>query len=67
MKSLKLNKINKSQLNNEQMKSVLGGNCCGCGCHYAGSGGSSTTANGNANHAGGLNSATPWQEVVCSF
>ena len=56
MKSLKLNKINRSQLNDEQMIKLKGGDSvgvCGCGCCYAGQpGGSSLNANGseNANH-----------------
>jgi len=50
MKSLKLNKINKNQLNAEQMKGISGGRTdCVCGCAYANQGGSSINANGLAN------------------
>lgn len=57
MKSLKLNRINKSQLNKEQMSNVYGGSqVCGCGCCYSGSGGSSTDDNGMANANDGLRS-----------
>ena len=38
------------------MKHVIGGTVCGCGCCYAGQGGSSTDDNGAANFAGGLHS-----------
>ncbi|HAL64615.1 MAG: Uncharacterized protein XD81_1479 [Bacteroidetes bacterium 38_7] len=55
MKSLKLNKLSVNQLSKKQMSSVTGGErVCGCGCCYAGNGGSSTNSNGHANLDGGL-------------
>jgi len=54
MKNLKLNALNKKQLNKREMNTILGGGTCGCGCAYADNGGSSTNDNGSANAAGGL-------------
>ena len=56
MKSLKLNKLNQSILNKDQMKKVRGGDfhVCSCGCCYANNGGSSTADNAIANNEGGL-------------
>ncbi|MFW6222147.1 MAG: TIGR04149 family rSAM-modified RiPP [Bacteroidota bacterium] len=67
MKSLKLNKINRSQLSKEQMNAVTGGGSCSCSCYYAGEpGGSSTTDNGLANWEGGLSSVKgETQMVIC--
>ncbi|MCK9346820.1 MAG: TIGR04149 family rSAM-modified RiPP [Bacteroidales bacterium] len=56
MKSFKLNNLEYSSLNEKEMKHVIGGTVCGCGCCYAGQGGSSTDDNGAANYAGGLHS-----------
>lgn len=56
---LKLHEISGSELNELEMCRVLGGGevgCCQCGCKYANSGGSSTSANNSANNAGGLTS-----------
>lgn len=47
---IKLNNLAKNNLDNREMKELKGGNVCGCGCCYAGSGGSSTEANGSANN-----------------
>jgi natural product precursor len=60
MKNMKLNALENQSLNNKEMNKVRGGGqgdpCC-CGCNYAGTpGGSSTSANDNANTAGGLHS-----------
>ena len=54
MKSLKVNQLEKNHLSTKEQKNVTGGNCCGCGCHYANSGGSSVSGNGNANYNGSL-------------
>ena len=54
LKQLKLNQLSREDLNNRQMKSLKGGNSCGCGCHYANEpGGASTFDNQNANSASG--------------
>lgn len=53
MKELKLKNLSESKLNSKQMKNINGGettkHTCGCGCLYAGEGGSSTTDNLHAN------------------
>ena len=54
MKKLKLNVLSEGNLSKLEMNQVKGGTCCGCSCYYAGSGGSSTNDNGNANNASGL-------------
>jgi natural product precursor len=60
MKSLKLNELSTKQLTHEQMSSVTGGaQVCGCGCCYAGNGGSSTNDNGHANLDNG------WYSTAC--
>ncbi|MBN1990534.1 MAG: TIGR04149 family rSAM-modified RiPP [Bacteroidales bacterium] len=67
MKTLKLNKIEASKLNNREMNDVKGGAQCGCGCNYEGSGGSSSFDNGHANYSGGKFSGgvqTYWLEEV---
>ena len=55
MKSLKLNNLEKSSLNEKEMKHVTGGDStiCYCGCLYANQGGSSTVDNGCANSVHG--------------
>jgi natural product precursor len=63
MKKIKLNQLALEKLQNQEMKMLNGGYslvchddglCCGCGCYYANSGGSSATDNQNANSAGRL-------------
>lgn len=61
MRNIKLTKINDSVLTEQEMSNIRGGKTmattnCSCACRYANSGGSSTSANGNANNAGGLSS-----------
>ncbi|NHB69820.1 rSAM-modified peptide [Bacteroidales bacterium M08MB] len=57
MKKLKLNQLSKAELENREMSAIKGGNCCGCGCHYEGQpGGSSTTSNRDANYKYGYDS-----------
>ena len=65
-------KINLVQLSKKEIKSVKAGmpipsgyviecdseHCCGCGCYYAQSGGSSTSANKSANYDNDLYSPT---------
>jgi len=60
-------KLKLTSLSETEMKKVSGGQIvkmyvwvggCGCGCHYAGSGGSSFVDNTNANIEGGLYSPT---------
>lgn len=45
---LKLNQLSKAELNEREMNFIKGGSCS-CGCHYAGSGGSSSCENSQAN------------------
>lgn len=54
-KKLKLNSLAKNNLNEKEMSKIKGGGwTCGCGCHYANSGGSSIDANAAANYDGEL-------------
>jgi natural product precursor len=46
-------KFNLYKFNEKEMKEIQGGYICGCACQYATTGGSSTAANGVANHDGG--------------
>ena len=60
MKSLKLSHLEKSKINKVEMQNTKGSGCtsgcgCGCGCIYEGQpGGSSTSANKNANTGQGI-------------
>lgn len=66
MNSLKLNKLNKNLLSNEQMKGVTGGaSGCSCGCCYANQGGSSIYDNCLANRDGCLKS--PCEEKMWAW
>ena len=56
--SLKLHQMASEILSNREMKEIRGGyGDCYCGCRYAGSGGSSTEANCQANFEGRLTTA----------
>jgi len=55
MKTLKMNLVESSILNEKEMSAVQGGRDCTCGCLYANNGGSTTDANGKANSSGGPN------------
>lgn len=51
-----------------EMSAVKGGDhCCGCGCQYANSGGSSSNANGAANQKGGLASYVGAPLYCCEY
>lgn len=51
---IKLNKLNREELDKREMKSLVGGTQdCGCGCNYEGYNGSSIQANLEANVKGG--------------
>ena len=45
LRKLKINQLGKNELEKRQMNSLIGGNCCGCGCN----GPSGTWDNANAN------------------
>jgi natural product precursor len=47
---LKLNALNKQNLEEKQMDALRGGGMCNCSCYYANSGGSSINANMMANY-----------------
>lgn len=64
MKTLKLTQLEKNLLLEKEMENVKGGNTCGCGCKYAGSGGSSTANNGNANLSNNLHSGTDHDRIL---
>jgi natural product precursor len=67
-KNIKLNNLAKNTITEREMNRVKGGcldTCCGCGCAYAGNGGSSVQDNKNANAAGNKFSPQPWQDYVC--
>jgi natural product precursor len=63
MKNLKLNSLEKREMND--IKGGTPGDCCGCACAYANTGGSSSVNNGNANQAGGLNSTASIKRYWC--
>lgn len=51
---IKLNKLNREELDKREMKSLVGGTQdCGCGCNYENYQGSSTQDNRDANIRGG--------------
>lgn len=56
MKDLKLNNLSKNKLEKKELNNARGGQLCGCGCYYSGSGGSSSNDNGCANADGGMRS-----------
>lgn len=56
LEEIKLNNLAKNSLANREMRDLKGGKSCQCSCCYAGSGGSSTTDNGNANATNGYHS-----------
>lgn len=59
LQKIKLNNLAENSLANREMKQLMGGATCQCSCHYAGSGGSSTRDNGNANAEHGYVSHDP--------
>ena len=60
MKKMKLTSLAKNEIKRTEMNTIKGMGCssgcgCGCGCIYEGHpGGSSTSANGNANNGQGI-------------
>jgi len=61
-KNLKLNALAAKTLSDTEMNEVKGGGrYCSCGCQYASSGGSSISANCDANYAGGIETTYPVQ------
>nr|WP_302829735.1 TIGR04149 family rSAM-modified RiPP [uncultured Bacteroides sp.] len=79
LKKLKLNEIEKVELNEREMCRVLGGGtsgCCQCGCMYADSNGSSSSDNSSANNKFGYTSdpsihpccdAETIQSIICNY
>lgn len=64
---LKLNQIEKSEMENREMNNLKGGgDSCSCGCHYASTGGSSYADNRKANWTGGQTSYGGGETVTCS-
>jgi natural product precursor len=61
IKSLKLNQIERVALKEREMNTLLGGECCGCGCH----GPSSTNDNYTANYYAGY-SQSRGGNIVCA-
>lgn len=51
MRKIRLDTLEKNQLDARAMNAVKGGNICGCACAYEGKGGSDTEDNSNANIA----------------
>lgn len=51
IKRFKLNALSAESLRQKEMNAIVGGNSCGCSCAYADRGGSSTSANRDANYA----------------
>lgn len=52
LKKLSLHKLEEEVLADQTMRCLKGGGSCTCGCHYAGSGGSSTGMNDATNFGG---------------
>jgi len=52
MEKFKLNRLSENRLKRREMRELIGGTTCGCGCK----GPSSNLDNGTANHDVGLNS-----------
>lgn len=52
LSNLKLNQLTKIEMEKRQLKYLVGGNDCTCGCHYSGQGGSSLSSNDSANYTG---------------
>ncbi len=50
IKRFKLTTLFAEGLRQKEMNGIIGGNMCGCSCAYADYGGSSTSANMNANY-----------------
>ena len=69
LKKLKINQIADTTLNEREMLRLFGTGtpgCCQCGCHYAGQpGGSSSSANANANYKHGYVS-DPGAQPCCA-
>jgi natural product precursor len=65
LEKLKLNQLSKAEMEKREMNHLKGGDCCGCGCHYTGSGGSSAYHNLNANQANGYHSYGG--DIGCSY
>jgi natural product precursor len=66
LNKIKLHELSDVELNEREMRNILGG--YSCGCNYAGQpGGSSTSENGEANKKYGYTSATTMTplQVVC--
>jgi natural product precursor len=55
LKKLKLNALNEQDLAEKQMNALRGGTTCYCSCYWANQGGSSYSANTNANYNIGSN------------
>ena len=58
----KFQSLAQSAMNEREMKSLSGGNVCGCACRS-----NSTMDNGSANHAGNLNSKGATMSVMTYF
>ncbi|MCD7932600.1 MAG: TIGR04149 family rSAM-modified RiPP [Tannerellaceae bacterium] len=58
LKKLRLTQLSQNEMNQREMNALNGGSSfCGCGCHYSGAGGGSSTAgNYNANQTNGYSS-----------
>lgn len=57
LKKIKLTRLETSELQEREMKNLVGGQTCGCGCHYDGTSGGATSAdNARANAQYGYSS-----------
>lgn len=66
LKKLVLNQLSREDLNEKEMKQIVGGQCwCGCGCLYQYSGGSATAVNMIANAQTGSSSSSYQDRVSC--
>jgi natural product precursor len=69
IKSLKLNQIERVALKEREMNTLLGGECCGCGCHGPSSNRDNAYANWGAGYSqsqGGEQHCACWGETEWS-
>lgn len=56
LQRIKLTRLERSELQEREMKNLVGGQSCGCGCHYVYSEGSISSDNRDANFKYGYSS-----------
>ena len=54
LKKIKLNRLCKAELNSRELSQLMGGICCGCGCHGSSNAVDNQKANADNGYGGGL-------------